>query len=65
MTLRDLSRSGRRYNVISDGEPVRFENLAEAAEFLVGILRLAAAPALSFPAAPEAHTSPGRYSPPR
>jgi hypothetical protein len=50
-TVGRMAKSGRRYHVISDGEPMRFESLAEAFQFLGGILRLAAAPhvALDFP----------------
>lgn len=48
-----MARSGERYHVISDGEPIRFENMAEAFEFFTGTLRLTAAPKLDlhFPAA--------------
>jgi hypothetical protein len=43
-TVGRMARDGRRYHVVDDGEPVRFETMAEAAEFLSGILRLATAP---------------------
>lgn len=48
-----MARSGERYHVISDGEPIRFENMAEAFQFFAGILHLTAAPKLdlNFPAA--------------
>ena len=34
----------RRYHVICDGEPIVFDSVAEAFQFLAGMLRLAAAP---------------------
>lgn len=46
-TVGRMTRNGRRYHVLNEGEPVRFENLADAAEFLVDILRLPAAPKLA------------------
>jgi hypothetical protein len=52
-TVGRMARNGRRYHVLSDGEPMRFDSVAEALQFLAGILRLAAAPqvALDFPGA--------------
>lgn len=46
-TVGRMSKSGERYHVISDGEPIRFASTAEALEFLSGIVRLAAAPKLT------------------
>jgi hypothetical protein len=34
----------RRYHVMQDGEPITFESVAEASNFLAGILRLASMP---------------------
>jgi hypothetical protein len=50
-TVGRMARNGRRYHVLSDGEPMCFDSVAEAFQFLGGILRLAAAPqvALDFP----------------
>ena len=48
-TVGRMARDGRRYHVTNAGEPVRFENMAEAARFLVDILRLTAAPKVSLP----------------
>jgi hypothetical protein len=50
-TVGRMAKDGRRYHVICDGEPMRFESLADAFQFLSGILRLAAVPqvALDFP----------------
>ena len=53
-TVGRMARDGRRYHVVDDGEPVRFETMAEAAEFLSGILRLAAAPNVTLSVAPGA-----------
>jgi hypothetical protein len=46
-TVGRMSRTGERYHVISDGEPMRFASTAEALDFLSGIVRLAAAPKLT------------------
>lgn len=48
-----MARSGERYHVVCDGEPIRFDNVAEAFEFFTGTLCLTAAPRLdlNFPAA--------------
>ena len=46
-TVGRMAGNGRRFHVISDGEPISFESVAEAFQFLGGILRLAAAPQLS------------------
>ena len=46
-TVGRMARDGRRYHVVNDGEPVRFETMAEAAEFLSGILRVSAPPQIS------------------
>ena len=43
-TVGRMAKNGQRYHVICDGEPIRFENMAEAFQFLGSILRLAAAP---------------------
>ena len=48
-TVGRMDREGRRYHVTNSGEPVRFENMADAADFLVEILRLTAAPRVSLP----------------
>lgn len=41
----------RRYHVMQNGEPITFESVAEASNFLAGILRLASMPTvhLGFP----------------
>jgi hypothetical protein len=46
-TVGRMSKTGERYHVISDGEPMCFASTAEALEFLSGIVRLAAAPKLT------------------
>lgn len=48
----------RRYHVIQDGEPITFESVGEASDFLARILRLASTPTvhLGFPAHATAHT---------
>jgi hypothetical protein len=43
-TVGRMAKNGQRYHVISEGEPMRFDNVAEAFQFMGGILRLAAAP---------------------
>ncbi len=50
-TVGRKAKSGERFHVIADGEPVRFESMVEAFQFLGGILRVAAAPrvTLDFP----------------
>jgi hypothetical protein len=48
-TVGRMALDGRRYHVTNSGEPVCFENMAEAAEFLVDILRLTAAPQIPLP----------------
>ena len=57
-TVGRMARDGRRYHVVDDGEPVRFETMAEAAAFLSGILRLAAAPDVTLSPPPYAATMP-------
>jgi hypothetical protein len=66
-TVGRMAKSGQRFHVISDGEPIRFESMAEAFQFLDGILRLAAAPkvALDFPALAADAASAGRGGRPR
>ena len=46
-TVGRMARTGRRYHVIADGEPMRFESVGDAFQFMGGILRLAAAPQLA------------------
>jgi hypothetical protein len=46
-TVGRMARTGQRFHVISDGEPISFESVADAFQFLSAILRLAAAPQLS------------------
>jgi hypothetical protein len=46
-TVGRMAGTGQRFHVISEGEPIGFESVAEAFQFLGGILRLAAAPQLS------------------
>ena len=43
-TVGRMAASGRRYHVIEGGEPITFDNLGEASQFLSGILHVAAAP---------------------
>jgi hypothetical protein len=45
-TIGRMAASGRRYHVIADGEPLTFDTVADAHQFLSGILRVAAAPKL-------------------
>jgi len=51
-TFGRAAADNRRYHVICDGEPIVFDSVAEAYQFLAGMLRLAAAPKpqLDFPA---------------
>ena len=37
---------GRRYHLMQNGEPMTFDSVGEASDFLAGILRLAAMPAV-------------------
>jgi hypothetical protein len=64
-TVGRMAKSGQRYHVIADGEPMRFDSVGEAFQFLGGILRLAAAPqlALDFPALTIAGTTARRAAP--
>jgi hypothetical protein len=64
-TVGRMAKTGQRYHVIADGEPMRFETVGEAFQFLGGILRLAAAPqlALDFPALTLAASASRRTSP--
>ena len=41
-TVGRMAGNGRRFHVISDGEPIGFESIPEAFQFLGGIVRLAA-----------------------
>lgn len=43
-TVGRAAANGSRYHVISAGEPITFDSIGEAYEFLAGILRLAASP---------------------
>ena len=61
-TVGRMSRDGRRYHVLEDGEPVRFETMAEATAFLSRILRLAAAPDVTLSAPPFGATVRARCS---
>jgi hypothetical protein len=51
-TVGRMARDGRRYHVTHSGEPLRFENMADADQFLVEILRLTAAPKVSLAVPP-------------
>ena len=46
-TVGRMTAAGRRFHVISEGEPIRFASMAEAHRFLGQILRVPAAPELS------------------
>ena len=50
-TIGRMARTGERYHVVAGGEPIRFESVGEAFQFLGRIMRVAAAPqvALGFP----------------
>ena len=47
-TVGRMSTSGHRYHVVSNGEPIRFESVAEAFQFTGGVLKLGAAPQVAY-----------------
>ena len=53
-TVGRRSTSGKRYHVVTNGEPIRFDSVGEAFQFVGGVLKLGAAPqvALDVPALP-------------